>query len=159
MPSPHLRRREQLMEAVRCKDILDIVQSLTPQIRAECREVDRRRALPPGIVDALRDAGVFRLLAPPDIGGAEIDPVTFLRVVEETSYADGSVGWCVMMGGCYSTFAGLLPADGAEEIYGDADTISAGAFRPAGIARPVDGGYVVSGRWQLGSGSSHANWY
>ena len=51
------------MEAVRHKGILDIVQSLTPQIRAECREVDRRRALPPGIVDALRDAGVFRLLA------------------------------------------------------------------------------------------------
>ena len=56
------------MEAVRHKGILDIVQSLTPQIRAECREVDQRRALPPGIVDALRDAGVFRLLAPPDIG-------------------------------------------------------------------------------------------
>ena len=147
------------MEAVRDKDILDIVQSLTPQIRAECREVDRRRALPPGIVDALRDAGVFRLLAPPDIGGAEIDPVTFLRVVEQTSYADGSVGWCVLIGGCYSTFGGLLPLEGAREIYGNPRTITAGAFRPAGIAQRVDGGYLVSGRWQLGSGSSHADWF
>ena len=52
---------------------------------------------------------MFRLLAPVEIGGGEIDPVTFLDVVEAASYADGSVGWCVMIGGCYATFGGLLP--------------------------------------------------
>ena len=81
------------------------VRSLTPIIRDECRVTDRTRAIPGTVVDALREAGVFRLLAPRALGGAESDPLTFLRVVEEVSYADGSAGWCTMIGGCYAAAA------------------------------------------------------
>ena len=135
------------------------VRSLAALIRAECTDMDATRTVPTPVVGALRDAGVFRLLAPVEIGGSEIDPVTFLDVVEAASYADGSVGWCVMIGGCYATFGGMLPRDGARDIYGDSATISAGAFRPDGAAVEVDGGFRVTGRWPLASGSSHANWY
>jgi alkylation response protein AidB-like acyl-CoA dehydrogenase len=135
------------------------VEAMTEMIRADCRDVDRTRALPDSVVDALRHHRVFHLLATREVGGAELDPPTFLRLVEAAAYADGSVGWCVMIGGCYATFAGLLPARGAAEIFGDASTIAAGAFRPEGVAERVDGGYRVTGRWQLASGSTHANWY
>jgi alkylation response protein AidB-like acyl-CoA dehydrogenase len=147
------------MEAVQQAGLLDSLRALTPTIRAECRDLDRVGAIPKSVVDSLRDLGIFRLLAPQEIGGAEVEPFTFLRAVEETAYADGSVGWCVMIGGCYATFGGLLPPEGAKEIFGDETTITAGAFRPTGVARPDDGGYRVSGRWPLGSGSSHANWF
>jgi alkylation response protein AidB-like acyl-CoA dehydrogenase len=53
----------------------------------------------------------------------------------------------------------MLPDAGARAIYGDPATISAGAFRPNGVAREVDGGFRVTGRWPLASGSTHANWY
>jgi alkylation response protein AidB-like acyl-CoA dehydrogenase len=140
-------------------DILGDLRALTPRLRVEAVDLDAAGALPATIVDDLRHRGVFRLLAPRHLGGAEIEPLTFLQVVEETAYADGSVGWCTMIGGCYSTFAGLLPPEGAREIFGDERTISAGAFRPSGVARPVQGGFQVSGRWRLGSGSSHADWF
>jgi alkylation response protein AidB-like acyl-CoA dehydrogenase len=135
------------------------VATLTDPIRSECLDIDSTRALPSAVVAALRKADVFRLLAPSETGGAEIDPVTFLRVVEEASYAEGAVGWCVLIGGCYSAFGGMLPAAGAGRIFGSPDAISAGAFRPVGRAVEVDGGYRVSGRWTLGSGSRHANWF
>jgi alkylation response protein AidB-like acyl-CoA dehydrogenase len=151
--------RKRQMKTLEAGDVLDGVRSLTPRIRSECVDLDSTGVVPASIIDDLRHLGTFRSLAPRDIGGGEVDPMTFLRIVEEASYADGSVGWCVMIGGCYSTFAGLLPLDGGREIYGDAMTISAGAFRPSGEARRVDGGFHVSGRWQLGSGSSHANWF
>ena len=48
---------------------------------------------------------------------------------------------------------------GREAIFGDPATIAAGAFRPDGIAHEVPGGYRISGRWPLASGSSHATWY
>ena len=95
------------------------VGSLTQMIRQECADVDRTREIPAAVVDALRDAGVFRMLAPRALGGAETDPLSFLRVVEEVSYADGSAGWCTMIGGCYATFGGMLPPQGAREIFGD----------------------------------------
>jgi indole-3-acetate monooxygenase len=136
------------------------VRSLTKMIREECAVVDQTRAIPTTVVDALRDAGVFRLLVPRAVGGAETEPLTFLRVVEEVSYADGSAGWCTMIGGAYGIFGGILPPEGAREIFGDPATISAGNFRPdKGVAERLDGGYLVSGRWELASGSSHAGWY
>jgi alkylation response protein AidB-like acyl-CoA dehydrogenase len=136
------------------------VGSLTQMIREGCAVVDRTRAIPAAVVEALRDAGVFHLLAPRAVGGAETEPLTFLRVVEEVSYADGSAGWCTMIGGSYGTFGGMLPPEGAREIFGDPATISAGNFRPdKGAAEVIDDGYRVSGCWELASGSSHANWY
>jgi len=140
-------------------DPVGAVGSLTDLIRAECGDIDVTRRIPASVVGALQDAEVFRLMAPVEIGGSELDPGTFFNVVEAASYADGSVGWCVMIGGCYATFAGLLPLEGAVAIYGEPETISAGAFRPDGVAVEVDGGFRVTGRWPLASGSSHANWY
>ena len=122
-------------------DPVSAVGSLAELIRADCADMDATRKVPTPVIGALQDAGVFRLLAPVEIGGSEVDPVTFLNVVEAASHADGSVGWCVMIGGCYATFGGLLPLEGARTIYGDPATISAGAFRPDGIAVEVDGGF------------------
>jgi indole-3-acetate monooxygenase len=140
-------------------DPVGAVRSLCELIRTDSLDMDTTRRLPTSVVRALQEVGVFRLLAPVEIGGGEVDPVTFFDVVEAASYADGSVGWCVMIGGCYATFAGMLPPEARVAIYGDEATISAGAFRPDGVAVEVDGGYRVTGRWPLASGSSHANWY
>lgn len=140
-------------------DKLQLVRSLTSWIRTECAGTDKTRAVPISVIDELRNADVFRMLAPRHIGGAETNPMAFFDVVEEASYADGSIGWVVMISGCYATFGGLLPEPGAAKIFGDPATVSAGAFRPEGSAVEVDGGYRVSGRWSLGSGSSHATWF
>ncbi len=140
-------------------DPVSAVGSLAELIRADCADMDTTRKVPTPVIGGLQDAGVFRLMAPVELGGSEVDPVTFLNVVEAASHADGSVGWCVMIGGCYATFGGLLPLEGASSIYGDPATISAGAFRPDGMAVEVDGGFRITGRWPLASGSSHANWY
>ena len=91
-------------------DPVSAVGSLVELIRADCADMDATRKVPTAVIAGLQDAGVFRLLAPVEIGGSEVDPVTFLNVVEAASHADGSVGWCVMIGGCYATFGGLLPS-------------------------------------------------
>jgi len=136
-----------------------VVDPLVAMIRAECADIDTSRAIPTSVMQALRAEGVYRMLVPEEFGGAEVDPVSFLRVVEAASYADGSVGWCAAIHGCYGTFGGMLPAEGARRVFADANTIVAGAFRPTGFATPVDGGFRVTGRWPFASGSTHATWY
>jgi 3-hydroxy-9,10-secoandrosta-1,3,5(10)-triene-9,17-dione monooxygenase len=144
-------------------DTVQVVRSLTSWIRAQCADIDSARAVPSAVIDELRRAGVFRMLAPRDFDGSETDPAAFFDVVEETSYADGSVGWIVMIAGGYAALGGLLARQAAAEILGNPSTILVGAFKPAGTAVQVDGGYRVdSGRSAAARitqpGSSQAAW-
>jgi alkylation response protein AidB-like acyl-CoA dehydrogenase len=133
--------------------------SLAPQIRASAEESERLRRLPMPLVEAMAEAGLFRLGIPRSLGGEEADPMTLVRVVEEVSRADGAAGWCLAIGAEYGVFGGCLPEDAAREIYGcDPLVRTAGAFRPTGNAVVVEGGYRVTGRWPLGSGCQHSAW-
>jgi indole-3-acetate monooxygenase len=132
---------------------------LAPQIRSAADEIEQQRRLPIGLVEAMAQAGLFRLWIPRVLGGEETDPMTLVRVVEEVSRADGAAGWCMAIGGEYGAFGGYLSPDAAREIYGsDPHVRTAGAFRPFGNAVAVEGGYRVTGRWPLGSGCQHSAW-
>jgi len=138
---------------------IDAARELAPQIQASAEEIERARRLPLHLVEAMAQAGLFRLWIPRALGGEEADPMTLVRVVEEVSRADGAAGWCMAIGGEYGAFGGYLPPDAAREIYGsDPHVRTAGAFRPFGDAVVVDGGYRVTGRWPLGSGCQHSAW-
>jgi len=138
---------------------IDAAKGLAPQILASAAEIEQSRRLPPSLVEAMGEAGLFRLWIPRTLGGEEIDPMTFVRVLEEVSKADGAAGWCLAICGGNNVFAGYLPADAAREIYGsDPNVKTAGAFRPMGNATVVDGGYRVTGQWPLASGCQHSNW-
>lgn len=138
---------------------IDAAKSLAPQIKELAGEIEQSRRIPQPLVDNMAKAGLFRLWVPRSIGGEETDPMTLVRVVEEISRADGATGWCMALGGEYGVFGGYLEADAAREIYGsDPNVRTAGALRPSGNAIAVDGGYRVTGRWQLGSGCQHSKW-
>jgi hypothetical protein len=69
------------------------------------------------------------------LGWPELDILSQLRVIEELSAADGSVGWCVMIG-CDSRYLSAFLEQGvAREMYSDLDTVTASSFgKPAGRA-------------------------
>lgn len=118
---------------------LSAVRDLTPLIAQHADEAERERQLARPVVDALVNAGVFRLLVPSALGGAGANPLEFCEVVEAVSTVDGSTGWCVMISGCYGHFAGLLPPLAATEIFGEPGAVVSGTFRPNGVARAVAG--------------------
>jgi len=57
------------------------MRDLTGVLREGAADVDERRAISPEVSQLLKDAGVFGLLAPQRLGGAEVDPLTFFDVV------------------------------------------------------------------------------
>ena len=58
---------------------------------------DREGHLSPPVVDALHREGLFGMWVPRSIrGGAELDPVSSLEVLEHVSYGDPSAGWVLM---------------------------------------------------------------
>src|SRR5947207_14911617 len=114
---------------------IDAAKGLAPQIQASAEESERSRRLSLPLIEAMAQAGLFRLWIPRQLGGEETDPMTLVRVVEEVSQADGAAGWCMAIGGEYGAFGGYLPANAAREIYGsDPHVRTAGVFRPFGDA-------------------------
>jgi alkylation response protein AidB-like acyl-CoA dehydrogenase len=136
----------------RTREVADLVRS--------CRgEIDRLGRLPAEVVEALHGAGLFRMAVPASIGGYEVHPLEYSRVVEEIARADASTAWCVMQGSISGTLAAYMDAAAAEEVFGDPRTVfAAGTPAPLGRADSVQGGYRVSGRWTFASGCRHANW-
>ena len=143
---------------MRAERLLEEVRDLAPLVEAERASLDRDRALSPPLVDALVDAGLFRLWTPRRLGGAELDPVSGLRVIAAVAALDGSVGWNVMVASAHGFLAGRLPARAAREVFGDRRAVVAGQLEPGGTAEVVRGGYRVSGRWPFASGCRHATW-
>ena len=56
------------------------------QLILSCREeIDSERQLPANLVEELRRSGFFRLFVPAEFGGYEVDPITFVKIIEEIS--------------------------------------------------------------------------
>jgi alkylation response protein AidB-like acyl-CoA dehydrogenase len=139
-------------------DWLARARALRPLIEAAAPRTEAGRQLAPDVVTALHDAGMFRLLIPRDIGGAELRLSAFSPALMEIAAGDGSVGWCVGQGsGCSLTSAYLSP-EAAWDVFGDRASVLAWGAGVGGIARRAQGGWRVTGRWSYASGSRHATW-
>ena len=133
--------------------------ALAPTIEAAGDEIEAERRLTAPIVDALHDAGLYRMLLPQSLGGGELDPVAFVRVIEAIASADASTAWCLCQASGCSMSAAYLRPDVARAIFGD-DPRAVLAWGPGPDARAVavDGGYRLSGTWSFASGCRQANW-
>jgi alkylation response protein AidB-like acyl-CoA dehydrogenase len=138
-------------------DALDQARRLAPAIAAAAPETETRRALTPAIVEALHDAGMYRLLLPRSLSGAELDLAGFSLVIEELAKADASVGWCVCQGNGCAQSAGYLQPGTAQEIFGDRRSVLAWGPGSATVVE-VAGGYRIGGRWSFASGIRQATW-
>jgi alkylation response protein AidB-like acyl-CoA dehydrogenase len=147
------------IEASRDTDFIARARALAPMLAAAGNETERRRELPPDVVQALVDGGFFRLLQPRALGGTELRPVVFAQVTEALAEADASVAWCVGQNNGCAMSAAYLSEAAAREIFGPPTGIL--AWGPPGApfeAQPVPGGYRISGTWRFASGSHHASW-
>jgi alkylation response protein AidB-like acyl-CoA dehydrogenase len=131
--------------------------ALAPTVEQYRNDCERERHLVAPLFQALHEAGFFRLMLPQLFGGEQVDLIAGMRVIEELSRQDGSVGWNVMIGTHWSMCADYLPEEAARAIY-TPETTLAGSLRPDGEAIPVPGGYRLSGSWGFGSGCQNAAW-
>jgi alkylation response protein AidB-like acyl-CoA dehydrogenase len=139
------------------EEILAGVRALEPDIRRAADAIENERHLPDSLAHDLMRAGAFRMGVPRVYGGPELDPMGQVRVVEELSRVEGSVGWLSMISSAGSFIAAFLQPSVAERIFTSAESVLAGNLRPPQRADVVDGGYRVSGHFRFGSGCHHAS--
>ena len=97
--------------------MLAAARGLAPLVEATRDRFDQDRTLPAPLVDAMHAAGLFRMWVPRALGGAELDPISFLTVIEELSRLDGSLGWSAVIPAGYARLSGALDEDVARTIF------------------------------------------
>jgi alkylation response protein AidB-like acyl-CoA dehydrogenase len=133
--------------------------ALQPLVREHSARTDAERRVPDEVVDALREAGLFKLATPKRYGGYETDMRTLLEVPAAIAEADGSTSWIVSLVNICNWMTGLFPRQAQDDVFGaDPDALVSGVLMPTATARRVDGGWRVTGRWGYNSGSWHAGW-
>jgi alkylation response protein AidB-like acyl-CoA dehydrogenase len=139
-------------------DFVQRARKLGPQLEAAANEIERCRELPEPIVETLVENGLFRLLLPRSLDGAELPPAVYVQVIEEVAKHDASTAWCLgQANGCTMTAALLEPEVACEVFGGKRGIVAWGPPGPA-QARAVPGGYRLTGTWSFASGSHHATW-
>ena len=140
--------------------VVQAAAALQPVLRRYHEEIEREQRLPKALVEQLHAAGFYRMVIPRSLGGLQVDPLTYLRVVELLAEGAGSVGWNLANNSIGQLVTLGLPDEGVHEIYahGHATVIAGTAVQGGGQAVPVEGGYRVSGRWTFGSGCQESAW-
>lgn len=137
-------------------DRLRLVDAVKPyeQLILDAEQIiEDERRIPDEITDALYDCGMYRAFLPRELGGLEAHPNEWLEAVEEVSRVNGSVGWLCML----HTGATWAEPAAMREILKTERWITAGNVgRASGIARRVEGGYMIQGKWPFCSGSPEA---
>ena len=120
---------------------------------------DEHGRLADPVVDALHAEGLLGMWVPRAIrGGAELDLVSSLEVIERVSYGDPSAGWVLMAASlAIGTGAAYLGDAAIDEMFGrDRLPVIAGQGTRPGTAVPRTGGFDLTGSWSFASGIKHA---
>jgi len=139
-------------------DLLGRAGALAGMIEEAAPRAESAGELPSDVLDALHDAGLFRMLLPRSLGGLELEPGAYAAVIETIAAADASTAWCLGQGGGCCFAAAYLAPDAAQEVFGDRRAVLAWGPGPGARAVVVPGGFRLSGTWIFASGSHHATW-
>ncbi|MFG2405802.1 acyl-CoA dehydrogenase family protein [Streptomyces brevispora] len=135
------------------------VSAIAPVLRANTAWSTENRRLHSDSVEALRDAGVFRMRIPLRYGGYESDAQTMVAVAEEIAKADGSAAWVVASSWVAGWSVGLYPDEVQDEVFAESGTGLCATIGPGtATAVPVPGGVLVNGSWPFISGALSGTW-
>lgn len=120
---------------------------------------DQQGCLTDRTVGILKESGGFRLLLARDLGGDEAHPNEFLDWVMATGAQQASAGWVAGVVGVHPWEFSFLHPRLQQDVYGrDPDTLTASPYAPFGVARAVDGGFLLTGEWPYSTGTDYCDW-
>lgn len=127
----------------------------------EAAESERQRTLTPALVEAMWASGLLQAMNPAEAGGDEPSFADMIDTWIELAWQDGSLGWVGIANlPSAAAAAAYLPDAGFDEVFtaNDHRVTMGGQFFPNGQGVAVGGGYRVSGAWNFGSGTGHAEY-
>ncbi|WP_150290989.1 acyl-CoA dehydrogenase family protein [Sphingobium estronivorans] len=141
------------------EELVARAKAMVPGLRARADAIEAARSVPHDVIAMFREAGFFRILQPKKYGGWEMNPVVFMRVLNELGRGCCASAWNMMILGVHNWEFGVMDERAAQDVWGENDeTIIASSYPPMGELTRVEGGWRLKGRWPTSSGSDHGEW-
>jgi indole-3-acetate monooxygenase len=141
--------------------VVSLARGMRDLVQAEATESERLRTLTAAIVDEMWATGLMSAFNPVVAGGVEPSFAAMIETWIEMAWQDGSFGW-IGIANLPSSFAAAayLPDEGFAEVFTAHDNrvTLGGQFFPNGQGTAVDGGYLLNGSWNFGSGIGHSQY-
>lgn len=154
-----LMHQDRLAAEAELKELLGAIAELRPVLRENGREGEKDRRVRQESIDALKGVGAFRVSTLTRFGGLGLGHGAAMRVGREVARGDGGTAWVVSLLNSGAWYTRHFSEQVQEEIFGESpDTLVSAVVAPTGVARKVDRGYEVTGKWAYNSGAWHADW-
>lgn len=135
-------------------------EQLIPKLKERAPKCEELRRLPDETLRDFHDAQLFRIHQPKRVGGAELEFAAVVTYGALFARACASTAWNWVNFAAHHMMLGMFPPQAQDAIWGSSvDALIASSFVfPAGKARKVQDGYVLSGRWPFSSGVDPSEW-
>ncbi|MDA1099853.1 MAG: acyl-CoA dehydrogenase family protein [Proteobacteria bacterium] len=129
-------------------------------LAAHSSQSEAARQLAGESVDAMRNAGLWRLLVPKRAGGDQRDFREAASLIGACSRHCSAAGWVLMVSAAHDWIIGGFPEAAQDDVWRHGpDGVTPGSLAPSGVLTPVNGGFKISGRWSFNSGAAHGEWF
>jgi 3-hydroxy-9,10-secoandrosta-1,3,5(10)-triene-9,17-dione monooxygenase len=141
-------------------DLWRKAEELLPKLRERAARCEELRRLPDETLRDFHDAQLFRIHQPRRVGGAELEFAAVVTYGALFARACASTAWNWVNFAAHHMMLGMFPPQAQDQIWGaSVDAMIASSFVfPAGKARKVQDGYLLSGRWPFSSGVDPSEW-
>lgn len=141
-------------------DAIERARALVPSLRSRAAAAEAARTLPAETLADLHASGLLRTMQPKRWGGMEFDFIAYVDFPMELARGCASTGWNAANLQIHHWMLALYDERAQEEVWG-ADPqalIASGIAFSQGSGRKVEGGFLVSGRWNFSSCVNVAGW-
>jgi 3-hydroxy-9,10-secoandrosta-1,3,5(10)-triene-9,17-dione monooxygenase len=141
-------------------DLWRKAEALLPKLKERAPKCEQLRRLPDETLRDFHDAQLFRIHQPKRVGGAELEFAAVVTYGALFARACASSAWNWVNFAAHHMMLGMFPPQAQDAIWGKSrDALIASSFVfPAGKARKVQDGYLLSGRWPFSSGVDPSEW-
>lgn len=138
--------------------VVDRARDLLSMLVEHRGEAETEARIARSVHEVMSAAGMFRLMAPTEVGGVELDYPHVLAAIEEIAVGDITASWYVVNSTPLSIRSAYMSAADRDRVMAPSSANFAFSGLPSGRAVRVEGGFEVSGEWPLVTGCADSEW-
>jgi 3-hydroxy-9,10-secoandrosta-1,3,5(10)-triene-9,17-dione monooxygenase len=139
------------------KKLMESAKRIGMAAEKEALKADQNATISEHVVNLIKEEGINRLILPKNYGHPQIDFKIYSDLVKTVGYYNLSAAWLTYFYSLHNSWTTFLPKNRMDEIVNEGGLL-ADIFAPVGKVDIVEGGYLLTGKWNFVSGVNYSSW-